>query len=148
MALWEKLRSYHEKCVEGHYDLVLRSLPIFPAVPAIILVAIDLDRYQKNSALHHVQSRKSLTIDALALAFTSLLIVLDLVFVSVRPYRPRFPILLAAMDFILSNGMLALADSIFSKRTAGGVCIQPLGECSASAHSIMGAAAGMLIIAS
>jgi hypothetical protein len=54
MAVKKKIGPRYRKYLEEHYDPVLRSLPLFTAVPTLALLAVDLNRYVENSALHNV----------------------------------------------------------------------------------------------
>jgi len=71
MAIIKHIKRYALKFRDGDYDTVLRSIPLVPAIVALVLFAVDVDRYKKNSAFHHAKHTPSLILDVIALAFVS-----------------------------------------------------------------------------
>jgi hypothetical protein len=148
MAWKEKLSDFHQKRLDGYYDPVLRAIPLFLAVPVLALLAVDLDRYQRNSAFHHVQHRRSLVLDAVALSFVGLTILWYMVYFTTSRYANISPWLLAAMDCLLSLPTTILGEMVLSMRTSTKGCFPPLGECGGSTMGIMEATGALLIIMS
>jgi hypothetical protein len=148
MALNKKLGNFYRKCHEGAHDPVVRALTLFLAVPTLALLAVDLDRYERNSAFHHVQHRQYLILDATALSFIGLTIILDLVYLTTSRYAKIPAWLLAFMDWVLALATTILGEMVLDMRTAGNSCFPPLGECGGSTQNIMSATAALLIIIS
>jgi hypothetical protein len=148
MALNKRLRKFNQKCREGAHDPVLRAISLFLAVPALALLAVDLDRYKRNSAFHHVQHRQYLTLDATALSFTGLTIIFDLVYLITSRYAKMPAWFLASMDWVLAVATTVLGEMVIDMRTAWNTCFPPLGECGGSTKNIMSATAALLIIIS
>ena len=148
MALNKKLRNFHQKCGEGAHDPGLRAIPLFLAVPTLALLAVDLDRYERNSAFHHVQHRQYLILDATALSFIGLTIIFDLVYLTTSRYAKMPAWFLAFMDYVLAVATTILGEMVIDMRTAGNSCFPPLGECGGSTQNIMSATAALLIIIS
>jgi hypothetical protein len=71
-AFKEKIARFHKRHVEGAYDHVLHAFALISAIPPLCFLTVDLNRYLENSALHHVQHRSSLILDAIALAYRPL----------------------------------------------------------------------------
>jgi hypothetical protein len=149
MALNRKLEPYHKKCLQGDYDNLLRSLPLFTAVPALVLVAVDLHRYTENSKLHHVQRHSSLILDAILLAFLSLDILWALVWNIICRYRKiELRAWIFCVDLLLLTAVLSLGDTALSMRSSKKNCSNVLGECNDTALAIMRAAGALVIITS
>lgn len=148
MAPSKEIGPCQKKLREGYYDPIIRAIALFFAIPALVLFAIDLNRYEENSASHHVRHRQSLILDAIALAFVCVTVLWDFLYLTISRYRKKPALPLALMDLLLSTALLALADATLSTRTSPKLCFQPIGECSASVQSIMQAAGALLIIAS
>lgn len=147
-AFTKKTARWYKRHVEGAYDHVLRALALLSAIPPLCFLTVDLNRYQENSALHHVQHRSSLILDAIALAFVLLTILWDLLYLTISRDSKMPSWLLAAMDFLLSTAMTAIGDAILSDRTATGKCFSPLGECTTTALGLMQGAGGLMILTS
>lgn len=149
MALNRKLAPYHKKCLNGDYDNFLRTLPLFTAVPAIVLVAVDLRRYTKNSKLYHVQRPSSLILDTIVLAFVSLDILWALAWNMICRYRQiKLRTWIFCVDLLLLTTMIGLGDTTLAMRSSNKNCSNVLGECSDAALGIMRAAGAMLLITS
>jgi hypothetical protein len=148
MALNKKLGKFYQKYYGGAYDPVLRAIPLFLAVPALALLAVDLDRYERNSAFHHVQHRQYLALDATALSFIGLTIIFDLVYLTTSRYAKMPAWFLTSMDWVLAVATTVLGEMVIDIRTAWNSCFPPLGECGGSTQSIMAATAALLIIIS
>jgi hypothetical protein len=147
-AFTEKIARCHKKHVEGAYDHVLHAFALLSAIPPLCFLTIDLNRYLENSALHHVQHRSSLVLDAIALAFILLTVLWDILYLTI-PRDNRMPSwILAAMDILLSTSTTAIGDAILSNRTATGKCFSPLGECTTTALGLMQGAGGLMILTS
>jgi hypothetical protein len=148
MAWWKKLKDAHQRCMDGEHAPVLRAIPLFLAVPVVALLAVDLDRYKRNSAFHHIQNRRSLVLDAVALSFVGLTIVWYSVYFTTSRYT-KLPLwLLGAMDCVLSVATTTLGDMVLSMRTSSNGCFAPLGQCGGSTMGIMQATGALLIIMS
>lgn len=145
MTLNEKLRQFDQKFREGAYDPVVRAFTLFLAVPALALLAVDLDRYERNSAFHHVQHRQYLVLDATALTFTGLTIIFDLVYLTTSRYGKMPAWFLTSMDCVLALATTILGEMVIDMRTNVNTCFPPLGECGGSTQSIMSATAALLI---
>lgn len=148
MAPNKKLGNFRQKYDEGAYDPILRAIPLFLAVPTLALLAVDLDRYERNSAFHHVQHRQYIVLDATALSFVSLTIIFDLIYLTTSRYGKMPARFLASMDCVLALATTILGEMVIDMRTAGNSCFPPLGECGGSTQNIMSATAALLIIIS
>lgn len=148
MTLTKKLRKFDQKICDRAYDPVLRAISLLLAVPALALLAVDLDRYERNSAFHHVQHRKYLVLDATALTFVGLTIIFDLVYLTTSRYAKMPAWFLVFMDYVLAVATTILGEMVIDIRTAGNSCFPPLGECGGSTQSIMSATAALVIIIS
>jgi hypothetical protein len=148
MAWKEKLRDAHQEYVDGKHDSVLRAIPLFLAVPVVALLAVDLDRYKRNSAFHHVQNRRTLVLDAVALSFVGLTIVWYSVYFATSRSMKIPPWLLGAMDCVLSLATTILGEMVLSMRTSSKGCFAPLGQCGGSTMGIMQATGALLIVMS
>jgi hypothetical protein len=147
-AFIEKVVRLRNKHVEGAYDHVLHAFAIVSAIPPLCFLTVDLNRYQEYSALHHVQHRSSLILDAIALAFVLLVILWNLLYLTI-PRESRMPSwIIAAMDFLLSTSVIAIGDVLLSNRTASGKCFAQLGECTTRALGLMQGAGGLMILTS
>jgi hypothetical protein len=142
------IASCQKKHGEGAYDHVLHALALLSAITPLCFLTVDLNRYQENSALHHVQHRSSLVLDAIALAFILLTILWDLLYLTISRDSQMPSWILAAMDFLLSTSMITIGDVILSHRTADGKCFPQLGECTTSARGLMQGAGGLMILTS
>jgi hypothetical protein len=148
MAPHKKLQRFHQKHLEGAYDPVLRAIPLFLAVPALALVAVDLDRYERNSAFHHVQHRQYLVLDVITLSFLGLIILCYIVYLTASRSTKIPPWVIAPVDCLLSLATTILGDMAISMRTSKVACFPPLGECTGSTQGIMAATGALLIIIS
>lgn len=148
MALNKKIDPYYQKYLEGDYDNTLRILPLFTATPTLVLLAIDLNRYEKNSTLKHAHQSRSLILDGVALAFVSLAILWCLFYHTARQRIPLRPLIVALMDLLLLAATSGVGDTILALRSSSSNCSEVLGECSNSALNIMRAAGALLIITS
>ena len=147
-AFTKKITRWQKKHVEGAYDHVLHVFALLSAIPPLCFLTVDLNRYQENSALHHVQHRSSLILDAIALAFVLLTILWNLLYLAI-PRDSQMPSrILAAMDILLSISVTAIGDAILSNRTALGKCFSPLGECTTRALGLMQGTGGLMILTS
>ena len=144
-AFSKKIARCH---LEGAYDHVLRALALLSAIPPLCFLTVDLNRYLENSALHHVQHRSSLTLDAVALAFVLLTILWDLLYLTISRDSQMPPWILAVMDLLLAISVTTVGEETLSQRTATGKCFSELGECTASALGLMQGAGGLMILAS
>jgi hypothetical protein len=147
-AFLKMIANCQKKHGEGAYDHVLHALALLSAITPLCFLTVDLNRYQENSALHHVQHRSSLVLDAIALAFVLLTILWDLLYLTISRDSPMPSWILAAMDFLLSISVITIGDVILSHRTADGKCFPQLGECTTSARGLMQGAGGLMILTS
>ena len=147
-AFWEKIVRCHQKHTNGAYDRVLHSLALLSAISPLCFLTVDLNRYQEYSALHHVQHRSSLVLDAVALAFVLLTISWDLLYLALPSDKQIPKSILAVMDLLLSISLITIGDLVLSNRTATGECFRPLGECTTVAQGLMQGAGGLIILTS
>jgi len=150
MAIIKHIKRCVLKFRDGDYDNVLRSIPLVPAIVALVLVAVDVHRYKKNSALQHAKHTSSLILDVIALAFISAAILWALLWCTIlRQTQTQIRSwIVPAVDGLLSSALLSLADPILSLRSSKGNCPKMLDECSNTALNLMSGAGGMLILAS
>jgi hypothetical protein len=143
------LERYHEKYVRGDYDKVLRTVPLLTAVPALVLVAVDLHRYTTNRKPSRVQRPSSLILDALLLGFVSLDILWALAWTIGGRYRQiESRAWTFCVDLLLLVAVLSLGDTTLAIRSSKTNCSSLLGECSDGALGIMRAAGALLIVTS
>jgi hypothetical protein len=150
MAIIKHMKRYALKFRDGDYDTVLRSIPLIPAIIALVLFAVDVDRYKKNSALYHATHTPSLILDVIALAFVSAAILWSLMWCTIlRQTQTQIRSwVVPAIDGLLSVALLSLADSTLSMRSSKANCSKLFDECSNAALSFMSGAGGMLILTS
>jgi hypothetical protein len=148
MAIIKHIKSCVLKFRDGDYDNVLRSIPLVPAIVAIVLFAVDVHRYKKNSALQHAKHTPSLILDVIALAFISATILWALLWCTIlRQTQTQIRSwVVPAVDGLLSTAVLSLADPTLSLRSSKVNCPKLLDECSSAALNLMSGAGGMLIL--
>jgi hypothetical protein len=147
-AFLEKIAVCQKKQAEGAYDHALHALALLSAISPLCFLTVDLNRYRENSALHHVQHRSSLVLDAIALAFVLLSMLWDLLYLTMPRDNQMPSWILTAMDLLLSISTTTIGEEILSQRTALGKCFAPLGECNTSALGLMQGAGGLMILTS
>ena len=141
MALNRKLAPYHQKLINGDYDTILHTLPVFTTFPALVLVTVDLHNYAHRTSY--------LILDAVVLSFLSLNILWVLVWNRVPRHRHGpLPFWVVCIDLLLLIAMMSLGDTTLSMRSSPHDCSKSLGECSGTAKSIMIAAGVLMIITS
>jgi hypothetical protein len=150
MAIIKHIKRCVLKFRDGEYDNDLRSIPLVPAVVALVLFAVDAHRYKKNSALQHAKHTPSLILDVIALAFISATILWALIWCTIlRQTQTQIRSwVVPTVDGLLSTALLSLADSTLSTRSSKGNCSELLDECSNAALNLMSGAGGMLILTS
>jgi hypothetical protein len=149
MAIIKYMKRYVLKFRDGDYDTVLRAIPLVPAIIALVLFAVDVDRYKKTSALHHAKHTPSLILDVIALAFVSVTILWALMWCTIlRHTQTQIRTwVVPAVDGLLSMALVSLADPTLSIRSSKVNCSKLLDECSNTALNLMSGAGGMLILA-
>jgi hypothetical protein len=150
MAIIKHIKRCVLKFRDGDYDNVLRSIPLVPATVALVLFAVDIHRYKKNSALQHTKKTPHLILDVIALAFISATILWALIWCTIlRQTQTQIRSwVVPTVDGLLSTALLSLADSTLSIRSSKGNCSELLDECSNTALNLMSGAGGMLILTS
>ena len=150
MAIIKHIKRCVLKFRDGDYDNVLRSIPLVPAIVAIVLFAVDVHRYKKNSALQHAKHTPSLILDVIALTFISATILWALIWCTIlRQTQTQIRSwVVPAVDGLLSTALLSLADPTLSLRSSKVNCPKLLDECSNTALNLMSGAGGMLILTS